>query len=89
MGQKTLKSTLCRLRSSQTFWARISAERRMGRQLVTRTGQLLTAISLSMYTSETMRHSAGMRAHSKTERIVWKIISSLGILPPRALLVAI
>jgi len=25
-----------------------------------------------------MRHSAGICAHSKTERIVWKIVSSVG-----------
>ena len=48
MGQKTLKSTLCKLRSSQTFWARMSAESKIGRQLVTSMGQPETAMRRSM-----------------------------------------
>ena len=50
----------------------------MGRHEVAANGQPVTAVRRSMYTSDTMRHSAGILAHSKTERIVWKMVSSLG-----------
>ena len=48
IGQKTEKSMLCSERSSQTFWARIRDERRIGRHEVTSIGQPEVAINRSM-----------------------------------------